>query len=165
MALQDGRHGHPSKLRGEACTFLADYCRGAPHTASSVIQALLQERFELSVSVSQINRIRAALGVSNSSHARQQEKKREYKKFLHLKASGRKVLAASCYSPPPIKLAYLHSWKQPSQRAYSPLIHRCVSPALNLRPCTVKCRPSCFYIVPLFLAHEQLVQCTHRILT
>ena len=77
VALQDGRHGHPSKLRGEARTFLADYRRGAPHTASSVIQTLLQERFDLSVSVSQINRIRAALGVSNSSHARQQEKKRE----------------------------------------------------------------------------------------
>ncbi len=48
-ALQDGRHGHPSKLRGEA---------------------------DLQVSVSQINRVRAALGVSNHSKQSPQEKKR-----------------------------------------------------------------------------------------
>jgi transposase len=65
VALQDGRHGHPIKLRGEARTFLEDSCRQAPRTPSSVIQTLLQERFDVSVSISQINRVRAALGVSN----------------------------------------------------------------------------------------------------
>lgn len=46
MALQDGRRGHPVKLRGEARTLLEAYCRKAPHTPSSVIQTLLHERFE-----------------------------------------------------------------------------------------------------------------------
>lgn len=63
-ALQDGRQGHPSKLRGEARAFLDATCRGAPSTPSSTLQAALRERFDLQVSVSQINRVRAALGVS-----------------------------------------------------------------------------------------------------
>ena len=77
MALQDGRHGHPVKLRGEARTFLEAYCRKAPHTPSSVIQTLLQERLDLSVSISQINRVRAALGVSNRPQKQDQGKKRK----------------------------------------------------------------------------------------
>jgi len=76
-ALQDGRHGHPSKLHGEARTFLEAYCREAPQTPSSVLQALLHERFALRVSVSQINRVRAALGVSNHPKSQEQGKKRE----------------------------------------------------------------------------------------
>ena len=76
-ALRDGRHGHPSKLRGEARTFLVNYCRGTPHAPSSVIQTLLRERFDLSVSVSQINRVRAELGVSNRPQNQEQGKKRE----------------------------------------------------------------------------------------
>jgi transposase len=76
-ALQDGRHGHPVKLRGVARTFLEEYCRQAPSTPSSVIQTLLQERFDLSISTSQINRVRAALGVSNCRRNQMQEKKRE----------------------------------------------------------------------------------------
>jgi transposase len=31
-ALSDGRHGHPSKLRGEARSYLEDACRKAPQT-------------------------------------------------------------------------------------------------------------------------------------
>ena len=77
IALQDGRHGHPSKLRGEARAFLEASCREAPHTPSSLIQTLLQERFEVSVSISQINRVRGQLGVSNRSQSQQQGKKRE----------------------------------------------------------------------------------------
>lgn len=45
-ALEDGRHGHPIKLRGEARTLLEDYCRQAPHTPSSTVQVALRERFE-----------------------------------------------------------------------------------------------------------------------
>jgi putative transposase len=76
-ALEDGRHGHPVKLRGEARTFLEEYCRQAPHTPSSTIQVALRERFDLSVSISQINRVRAALGVSNRPQNQQQGKKRK----------------------------------------------------------------------------------------
>ena len=75
-ALQDGRHGHPSKLRGEARTFLETCCRETLCTPSPTLQAALRERFDLQVSVSQINRVRVALGVSNPSKRSQQEKKR-----------------------------------------------------------------------------------------
>ena len=46
VALADGRHGHPSKLRGEARAFLEEQCRQAPATPSSALQMQLQERFE-----------------------------------------------------------------------------------------------------------------------
>ena len=65
QALQEGRHGHPAKVRGEVREFLEETCRQAPHTPSHDIQALLAERFTLSISVSQLNRVRAALGISN----------------------------------------------------------------------------------------------------
>ncbi len=64
-ALQEGRHGHPAKVRGEVREFLEETCRQAPHTPSHEIQVQLAQQFALSISVSQINRVRAALGVSN----------------------------------------------------------------------------------------------------
>lgn len=73
--LSDGRHGHPSKLRGAARAFFKERCRQAPQTPSSTIQVELQERFDLQMSISQINRVRAALGVSNLSRLSPQEKK------------------------------------------------------------------------------------------
>jgi transposase len=73
-ALSDGRHGHPIKLRGEARAFLEEHCRQAPQTPSSAIQALLRERFGLSVSISQINRVRAALGESSRNKKNRQGK-------------------------------------------------------------------------------------------
>ncbi len=65
QALHEGRHGHPIKLRGEVRKFLEETCRQAPHTPSHEIQTQLAEHFSLTVSVSQINRVRATLGVSN----------------------------------------------------------------------------------------------------
>src|SRR5947209_12317305 len=65
QALQEGRHGHPAKLRGEVRAWLEETCRQAAHTPSHEIQAQLAERFALSISVSQLNRVRATLGVSN----------------------------------------------------------------------------------------------------
>jgi len=62
-ALRDGRHGHPTKMRGPVRQWLADYCRGTPTASGTTVQAALQERFGLDVSVSQINRVRAALGL------------------------------------------------------------------------------------------------------
>jgi transposase len=76
VALQDGRHGHPSKLRGEARAFLEACCREAPCTPSPTLQVALREHFDLQVSVSQINRVRASLGMSNPSRKLPQEKKR-----------------------------------------------------------------------------------------
>ena len=65
QALREGRHGHPIKLRGEARKFLEETCRQAPSTPSHEIQTQLAQSFSLQVSVSQINRVRASLGVSN----------------------------------------------------------------------------------------------------
>ena len=76
-ALEDGRHGHPIKLRGEARAYLEETCRKAPQTPSSTVQTALRERFHVSVSISQINRVRAALGVSNCSQNQEPGKKRK----------------------------------------------------------------------------------------
>lgn len=65
LALEDGRHGHPAKLRGEVRDWLVAFCQTAPHTASHQVRAALQERFGLLVSISQLNRVRAALGLSS----------------------------------------------------------------------------------------------------
>jgi transposase len=64
-ALDDGRHGHPIKLREEARDWLVTFCQETPHTPSRLVQAALQERFGLLVSISQLNRARAALGLSS----------------------------------------------------------------------------------------------------
>ena len=63
-ALTDGRHGHPVKLRGEVLTDLVESCQSNPFVSSSVVQRLLQERFDLHISVSQLNRVRAGLGLT-----------------------------------------------------------------------------------------------------
>lgn len=76
-ALADRRHGHPSKLRGEARAFLEEQCRQDPATPSSELQVKLRERFDLSVSISQINRVRAALGISNRPQNQEQGKKQK----------------------------------------------------------------------------------------
>ena len=65
LALADGRHGHPVKLRGEVRDWMVAFCQERPHTPSHVVQAALQERFGLLVSISQLNRVRAALGLSS----------------------------------------------------------------------------------------------------
>src|SRR5713101_6496474 len=58
-AFADGRHGHPIKLRGEALAFVREHCQANPCVSSSVVQRMLQERFCLCMSVSQLNRVRA----------------------------------------------------------------------------------------------------------
>jgi transposase len=112
-ALSDGRHGHPSKLRGAARTLLEEQCRQAPQTPSSTVQMELRERFDLHVSISQINRVRAVLGISNHPKS-QQGKKRQKREALSLNQSGRRVQAVSCCSPLLIKQTSSRSFKQPS---------------------------------------------------
>ncbi len=69
------RHGHPSKLRGAARAFLEEQCRQAPHLSSTTLQAELHEQFGLSVSISQINRVRAMLGLNLHPKGQRQGKK------------------------------------------------------------------------------------------
>lgn len=63
--LEDGRHGHPYKLAGAVRQWLVEYCRGAPGTPSRVVQAEIDERFGVAVSISQINRTRRSLGIGS----------------------------------------------------------------------------------------------------
>jgi transposase len=63
QAFVEKRHGRPIKLRGEVLTWLLDYCQSDASVASSELQRLVAERFHLSVSVSQLNRVRAAHSV------------------------------------------------------------------------------------------------------
>ena len=63
-AYLDVRHGHPIKLRGEVRTFLIEVCQASPSISSPVLQLAIQERFGLSISVSQLNRVRASLRLS-----------------------------------------------------------------------------------------------------
>jgi transposase len=65
QALQEGRHGHPAKLRGEVRQWLEEICRQAPFTPSHQLAEQLANRFALGISISQLNRVRATLGVSN----------------------------------------------------------------------------------------------------
>ncbi len=72
-ALTDGRHGHPVKLRGDALVLLREYCQANPCVSSSVVQHLMQERFSLCISVSQLNRVRANLGLTRKPVPREKK--------------------------------------------------------------------------------------------
>lgn len=74
-ALAERRHGHPIKLRGDILTCMIDYCQSHPSTSSSEVQRLLAERFGLSVSVSQLNRVRAAHCLSRTLVPREKKAK------------------------------------------------------------------------------------------
>ncbi|MHB8624822.1 MAG: helix-turn-helix domain-containing protein [Aggregatilineales bacterium] len=61
--LDDQRHGRPTKLVDAAKAWLVACCHTTPSITSRELQAVLLERYGLAVSVSQLNRVRAALGV------------------------------------------------------------------------------------------------------
>jgi transposase len=72
-ALTDGRHGHPVKLRGEILALVCELCQTNPTISSSAVQHLLQERFGVSGSVSQLNRVRAAHGLTRQPAPREKK--------------------------------------------------------------------------------------------
>ena len=72
LAFLDDRHGHPYKLTEPVQAWISEFCTNHPQIASSRVQSELQSRFGVAVSVSQINRVRAKLGVSNPWHGRAQ---------------------------------------------------------------------------------------------
>jgi transposase len=74
-AFVERRHGHPTKFRGEVLTFVLDYCQNHVFAASREVQRCVSERFGITVSVSQLNRVRAAHGLSRKDLP--QEKKAE----------------------------------------------------------------------------------------
>jgi transposase len=71
-AFLDDRHGHPYKLTEPVQAWLSEFCTTHPQTPSSQLQRELKSRFGVVVSVSQINRLRAKLGVSNPWRGRAQ---------------------------------------------------------------------------------------------
>jgi transposase len=76
-ALIDGRHGHPVKLREEALALVCEHCQANPCVSSSVLQRLLQERLRLCISVSQLNRVRASLGLTRKPVPREKKAKNQ----------------------------------------------------------------------------------------
>ncbi len=138
QALREGRHGHPSKLRGEVRTFLEETCRQAPSTPSHEIQTQLAERFALRISVSQINRVRATLGISNPPQSAKKNCNPRQSK------SGRKGREGYCCWLPPTKPTSSASWKQ-SYRSSNPA-HTCLSPHQPVSSTRngASCSRSCF---------------------
>jgi transposase len=75
LAFLDDRHGHPYKLTQPARTWLTEFCTTHPQVASSRVQAELKTQLGVAVSVSQINRVRAQLGVTTQRRGQGQRKK------------------------------------------------------------------------------------------
>jgi len=65
LAFLDDRHGHPYKLTEPVQAWISELCMDHPQMPSRRVQSELQSRFGVAVSVSQINRVRAKLGVNN----------------------------------------------------------------------------------------------------
>ena len=86
--VQDGRQGHPSKMREPVRQWLKDTCQADPHIPSHVIQQALLERFGLRICVSHLNAVRASLGVG--SRATLLGKKKNESCSSPLRPSGRK---------------------------------------------------------------------------
>jgi transposase len=62
--LQEGRHGHVSKMTPEVETWLKEYCEQTPDTPSRELKTLIEAQFQIKVSRGHLNRVRAAWGVS-----------------------------------------------------------------------------------------------------
>ena len=72
LAFLDDRHGHPYKLTEPVRGWMIEFCTNHPQMASSRVQAELKTTFGVEVSISQINRVRAASGVTKQGHGRAQ---------------------------------------------------------------------------------------------
>lgn len=68
----DDRHGHPYQLTEPVCVWMVEFCTDNPQVASSRVQAELKSTFGIEVSVSQINRVRAAYRVTRQGRSRVQ---------------------------------------------------------------------------------------------
>ena len=68
----DDRHGHPYKLTEPVQVWINELCSDDLQMPSSRVQRELKSRLGVAVSVSQINRVRAKLGVSNQWRGRAQ---------------------------------------------------------------------------------------------
>jgi transposase len=94
QALAERRHGHPIKLRGEVLPFVLDCCQNHSSVASCEVQRLVAERFNLSVSVSQLNRVRAAHGLSRKHPPREKKAENGCHHYLGIECPGGWLAAA-----------------------------------------------------------------------
>lgn len=76
LVFLDDRHGHPSKMTEPVRAWMVELCTSNPRVASSQIQAELKATFGREISISQINRVRAAAGVTRQGQ-RQREGQRK----------------------------------------------------------------------------------------
>jgi transposase len=72
LVFLDDRHGHPYKLTEPVRVWMVEFCTNKPQVASSRVQAELKTTFGVEVSISQINRVRAAYGVTKQGRDRAQ---------------------------------------------------------------------------------------------
>jgi transposase len=63
-ALEEHRQGHVSKMHPPIVAWLEATCRQTPGLTSRAVQRAVQERFGVRVSISHLNRLRAARGLS-----------------------------------------------------------------------------------------------------
>jgi transposase len=68
-ALEDGRHGHPAKVRSPVLHWLESRCQGDSQVPSSQVQRELQEQLGVHLSLSHLNAVRAMHGWSNTATA------------------------------------------------------------------------------------------------
>jgi transposase len=92
-ALQEGRHGHPVKLREPVRKWLETTCHATPEMPSRLVQAALQERFGILVSIGHLNRVRAKLGVGSRAASRE---KNCVSLVQQMKPTGKRELADCC---------------------------------------------------------------------
>lgn len=127
VALDDQRHGHPTKVRQGVADWLAAFCRAAPTSTGRTIQAALLERFGLAISVRENQSPPRGPGCQPPGSGRGGKISRTNR---HLIQSGmRELQACSCSlphrkqasSPPWSKRSlstsrWLLGWRMPPQR-------------------------------------------------
>jgi len=62
--FQEQRHGHPWLVTQPVQDWIVAYCQAHPHTPSHALQPLLQWEVNCTVSLTQLNRVRATLGIT-----------------------------------------------------------------------------------------------------
>jgi transposase len=65
--LQDGRQGHPSKLKPTMREWLIQHCRANPHLTSPQLQKALHQQFAQTISVSYLDEVRRKLKINRQA--------------------------------------------------------------------------------------------------
>ncbi len=93
--LEERRHGHPYKLTGTVRGWLVERYRGTPGVPARVPRTETSDRFGVTVSLTHINRVRAGLGVGNTSRVRGEDQRPPDETEWHEGAGSLLLLAAA----------------------------------------------------------------------